>query len=96
MQQAASSLLSSGSRGVEEQRVRVRTMLPWVHLCGRTLFFAGSQLLLAMEDPAAAMVAGLNASAVNAMEQVSLKSQRILYSVCLAVCECDRAELPMR
>jgi hypothetical protein len=61
---------SSGSSGVEEQRERVRVMLPWIHLCGRCLFCAGSQLLLAMENGGASTVSWLNASTVKTMEQV--------------------------
>jgi hypothetical protein len=62
----------SGSSSVEEQRERVQTMLPWIHLCGRSLFFAGGQLLLALDGPAAGLKsAGLSANAPQVMEQVS-------------------------
>jgi hypothetical protein len=68
--------VSSSSGGVssssfEEQGERVRVMLPWIHLCGRCLFFAGSQLLLAMEDPAAARAPSVDATAFERMQQVS-------------------------
>jgi hypothetical protein len=61
---------SSSSSGVEQQRERVRMMQPWIHLCGRCLFFAGSQLLLTLEDPAAARAAGMSAKVTMVIEQV--------------------------
>jgi hypothetical protein len=61
----------SSSSSVEEQGVRVRAMLPWIHLTGRCLFFAGSQLLLAMEDPAAARAPSVDATAFGRMQEVS-------------------------
>lgn len=60
--------LSSSS--AEEQQVRVQTLLPWIHLSGRCLFFAGSQLLLAMEDPAAARAPGLSDRVQDVTQQV--------------------------
>ncbi len=60
--------LSSSS--AEEQRVRVQTLLPWIHLSGHCLFFAGSQLLLAMEDPAAARAPGLSDRVQEVTQQV--------------------------
>ena len=62
------SCVSSSS--VEEQRERVQALLPWIHLCGRSLYFAGRQLLMALEDPAAARAAGLNAQVPPVIEQV--------------------------
>jgi hypothetical protein len=56
---------------VEEQGLRVRTMQPWIHLAGRSLFFAGSQLLLVLDDPAAARAAGMKAQVIDMMQQVS-------------------------
>jgi hypothetical protein len=69
---SSSGHTSSGSRGVEEHRERVQTMLPWIHLCGRCLFFAGGQLLMALDGPAAGLSSpGLSANAPQIMEQVS-------------------------
>jgi hypothetical protein len=71
---SGSSSVSSSS--VEQQRERVRAMVPWIHLAGRCLFFAGCQLLLVLEDPAAARAAGRNAKVTVVMEQVR-------FSICL-------------
>jgi hypothetical protein len=62
------SCVSSSS--VEEQRERVQALLLWIHLCGRSLYFAGRQLLMALEDPAAARATGLNAQVPPVIEQV--------------------------
>jgi hypothetical protein len=48
----------------------VRTLQFWLHLCGRCLFFAGSQLLRTMEDPAAAAAPGLSGSSLTAIDEV--------------------------
>jgi hypothetical protein len=61
---------SVSSSSAEEQGVRVGALLPWIHLAGRCLFFAGSQLMLAMKDPAAAHARGLSADAVQGVNKV--------------------------
>jgi hypothetical protein len=65
-----SSCDSSSSRVAEEQRVRAQTLLPWVHLGGRCMFFAGSQLLRVMEEPAAAEAPGLRDGCPIAVQKV--------------------------
>lgn len=65
-----SSSGSSSSGGVEKQRVQLQTLLPWVHLCGRCMFFAGSQLLRVMEEPAATEAPGLRDGCPIAVQQV--------------------------
>lgn len=79
---SGSSSVSSSS--VEQQRERVRAMVPWIHLAGRCLFFAGSQLLLVLEDPAAARAAGMNAKVTVVMEQVRFCICLLLY-ICLFI-----------
>lgn len=51
--QCTLGLESVSSSSVEEQSVRVQAMQSWIHLCGRSMFTAGRQLLLALEEPAA-------------------------------------------
>jgi hypothetical protein len=66
----ADSKPPTGSSSVQQQRERVQMMLPWIHLTGRCLFFAGSQLLLALQDSTAAQAPGLGDGSVILMGQV--------------------------
>jgi hypothetical protein len=61
---------SVSSRSVEERRLLVQTMVPWIHLAGRCLFFAGSLLLMVMEDPAAAEATPVNHTVNGTTQQV--------------------------
>jgi hypothetical protein len=77
-----SSGTTCSSSSDEEQQVRVRMMAPWIHLCGRYLFVGGSQLLLALEEPAPATAPGMDGDSLGLTEEVSGED----YYDCIVVC----------
>jgi hypothetical protein len=54
-----------------DQAARLQTLTHWIALCGRYLYFAGSQLLLAVDDPAAGQSRGLSGECQGPIQQVS-------------------------
>jgi hypothetical protein len=65
------SSTSTSSSSTVDQATRLQTMTPWIALCGRYLYFAGSQLLLVIDEPAAGQARGLSEGCMGAIQQVS-------------------------
>jgi hypothetical protein len=92
---SSSPTISSSSSSMD-QATRVHAMVPWIALCGRYLYFAGSQLLLAMDDPAVARTQGLDAFTVHFVGQVRGRCQHVRHPGSTPDRQCMNARMPCR